>query len=361
MTLYYTALAAALAGDYRKLAKLKRRYGTWERAYEALRGAQAPAIFNAVPNLIAAQEALTRSQSAFIFAEDDGFPPLLREIAQPPFGIYVRGTLPVQMSAPDIAPAPDAVKLAFAIVGTRRATPEGCAIARRFARELAQAGSAIVSGLAFGIDAAAHEGCLDANGTTVAVLAGGLNKIYPRENTKLAEKILVAGGAIVSEYPPGVPPYPVRFLERNRLISGLARGALIVEAPFGSGSLATARFALEQNRDVFVVPGSIAQKNFEGSHRLIRQGATLVTAPEEILEAYGIVRKDAVRARMGAQSDAYSPEEALILQVLADIAAPAEVDKIATATKLEPRVVNQTLSFLLFRDIVKETKEGYTI
>lgn len=287
---------------------------------------------------------------------DTKYPALLREIAHPPFGIYVRGTLPQSMLPPNAASA-----LVIAIVGTRRATPEGKAIARRFARDLAQAGFIIVSGLAFGIDAAAHEGCLDANGTTVAVLAGGLDKIYPRENTKLAEKILAAGGAIVSEYPPGVPPYPIRFIERNRLISGLARGTLIVEAPYGSGSLATARFALEQNRDVFAVPGAITQKNFEGSHQLIRQGATLVTTPEEILESYGVSRKDAVCAQMRAHKDAYSPEEALILQALVDSATPAEVDKIIAATKLEPQAVNQTLSFLLFRNLIKETGGGYTI
>lgn len=344
--LYYNAVVTAVAGDYKKLCQLKERCGEWVRAYKTLRDIPKNGAFAAT------QATLARSASTLVLQRDAEYPPLLQEIAQPPFGIYVRGTLPPGMLQPSATPA-----LVIAIVGTRRATPEGKAITRNFARDLAQAGFIIVSGLAFGIDAAAHEGCLDANGTTVAVLAGGLDKMYPRENTKLAEKILATGGAIISEYPPGEPPYPIRFLERNRLISGLARGVLIVEAPYGSGSLATARFALEQNRDVFVVPGPITQKNFEGSHQLIRQGATLVTTPAEILEAYGVGSEQ----KIAAQWDGLPPEERLILKALQEIATPAEVDKITAITKLEPRVVNQTLSFLLFRDLIKETKDGYTI
>ncbi len=338
--LSYLAVSRAVSGDYRTLVKLKTRFGSWERARTALWNGT-----EAVRGMADAEKELARSGSVLILADEAGFPPLLREIPEPPFGIYVRGTLP------------PAGALAIAIVGTRRATPDGKAIARRFARELAQAGCAVISGLAFGIDAAAHEGCLEAGGKTVAVLAGGLHRTYPEENAKLAEKILETGGALVSEYPPGIPPYPVRFIERNRLISGLAQGVLIVEAPHGSGSLATARFALEQNRDVFVVPGPITQKNFEGSHDLIRQGATLAASSLEILEAYGVGSEE----KIAAQRNTLSAHETQVLKALQEIGAPAEVDKISTAAKLEPRIVNRAISFLITKELVEENERGYTI
>ena len=267
------------------------------------------------------------------------------QIPHPPFGIYVKGSLPPQDQA------------AIAIVGTRRATPDGKNIARRFAAGLARAGFIIASGLAFGVDAAAHEGRLDAKGTTIAVLACGLANVYPKNNASLAEKILAQGGAIISEYPPEMPAYPSRFLERNRIVSGLSKGILVVEAPERSGSLATARFALEQNRDVFVIPGQISHPNFKGSHALIRQGATLVTRPEDILEEYGVVPQDTILKIM----DAASPEEKLVLDILREAAAPADIDKIIDATRLEPRIVNQTVSALFIKGVIKELNEGYML
>ena len=337
---YYHAVAAAVAGDYAKIEKLKKGFGDWKSAYDAL-------VRSGASRLEPEKEweKLSRAGIGLVLHADDRYPRLLVEIADPPFGIYVRGTLP-----PEGRPS-------LAIVGTRRATPDGKRIARRFASELARSGFTIVSGLAFGIDAAAHEGCLEAEGVTVAVLAGGLDAVYPRENERLAAKILERGGAIVSEYPPGSPPYPGRFLERNRIISGLTQGVLIVEAPKGSGSLATARRALEQNRDVFVVPGPVAHPNFAGSHQLIRQGAELVTAPEEILEAYGMTREETI----AAQERTASREEMLILKALQEVRAPADVDKIAVITKLNIQIVNCALSSLILRNLVKESGGGYTI
>ena len=338
--LYYNAVATAAAGDYGKIAKCKEKFGDWKSAHEALGKSGAHPI---EPER--EWEKLVQANVRLILFTDDYYPGLLNEIADYPFGIYIRGALP-----PNKAPS-------IAVVGTRRATPDGKSIARRFACEIAQSGFVVVSGLAFGIDTAAHEGCLEARGTTIAVLAGGLNAIYPQENDRLAAKIIENGGAIVSEYPPGSPPYPGRFLERNRIISGLAQGVLIVEAPKGSGSLATARRALEQNRDVFVVPGPIMHPNFAGSHQLIRQGAELVTAPEEILEAYGVTREEKIAAR----ENAASPEETLILEALRSTSRPLEVDKIAATTKLEPQIVNRALSFLVLKNFIKERGGGYTI
>lgn len=338
--LYYNAIAVIAAGDRRKIRKLKKKFGTWESAYEALRNIGATSV-----DARAEWEKLVRENIALALGENNSYPPLLREIAERPFGIYIRGALPPSNAT------------AVALVGTRRATPEGKNIARRFARELAQAGCTIISGLAFGIDAAAHEGCLESRGRTVAVLAGGLDRVYPREHERLAEKILEYEGAVISEYPLGIPPYPDRFLERNCIISGLARGVLIIEAPVGSGSLATARCALEQNRDVFVVPGPIIHPNFAGSHELIRQGATLTTSAGEILEAWGITREE----KIDAMTKDASVEEALILEGLRNIREPLDVDKIVAITKLEPQIVNQTLSFLLLRNLIKEEGGGYTI
>ena len=343
--IYYHAVATALHGNYGSIAKLVKKFGSWKAAYEALARADAAAggLGAAAADPEKEWNGLARAGIRLSLFGDDDFPAALRELGDPPFGLYARGTLP-QANA-------------IAVVGTRRATPEGKNIARRFARELAQSGFVIVSGLAFGIDAAAHEGCLEAGGTTIAVLAGGLHDIYPHENARLAAKILEAGGAIVSEYPPGEPPYQDRFLERNRLISGLARGVLIVEAPRGSGSLATARRALDQNRDVFVVPGAIAHPNFAGSHALIRQGAELVTAPEDIFDSYGVTREEKIAAR----EHAASREEILILEALRGTSAPLEVDKIAAATKLEPHIVNRAVSFLVLKNSIRESGGGYTI
>jgi DNA processing protein len=338
--LYYNTVALALEGDYKKIAKLKQYFGTWENVYRALGRFGVPA-----PNPERAWDDLARADTHLVILGDERYPPLLREISRRPFGIYIKGSLTKDTEMP------------IAIVGTRRATAEGKDIARRFGRELANCGFTIISGLAFGIDAAAHEGCLDAGRRTVAVLAGGLHDIYPQTNDRLARKIIENGGAIISEYPLGAPPYGYRFLERNRIISGLSRGVLVVEAPEGSGALVTAREAREENRDVFVAPGSIVHSNFEGSHALIRQGAELVTCPEEILEAYNITHKD----EMAEKEKSASTEERLILKALREIKTPAHVDKIIETTKLEPRIVNQAIGFLLVKNFIRETGQGYTI
>ncbi|MEK7077163.1 MAG: DNA-processing protein DprA, partial [Patescibacteria group bacterium] len=290
---YYHALISALQGDYRKIAKVKGAHLTWRAAWESI-----PQAARAADPEKARGE-LSAAGARLILREEGEFPSLLREIPWPPFGIYVRGTLP------------ESGTHALAIVGTRKATEEGRGLAREFSYALARAGFTIVSGLALGIDAEGHRGALEAGGKTVAVFATGVDTPYPRMHEKLAEKILSQGGALVSEYPPGSPAFPYRFIERNRIVSGLAHGTLIIEAPKRSGTLATARFALDQNREVLVVPGPARHVNFLGSHKLIRSGATLVTSPEEILEAFGLGNAaDAETARCE------TPEEELIVSAL---------------------------------------------
>ena len=243
-----------------------------------------------------------------------------------------------------------------AIVGTRKATPGGKEAARTFARELVRMGCAVVSGLAFGLDAAAHEGALDGKGYTIAVLATGLDRIYPQWNTKLAERMIASGGALISEYPPGSPALPYRFLERNRIVSGLAEGVLIIEAPERSGSLATARFALEQDRQVFVVPGPATHPNYAGSHALIRAGAELVTQPAHVLEALGMAA-----APQSSGPEAYSKEEQLIREAFRTSTEPLAIDTIIRYTKLNAQTVNRTLSLLVIQGAIAENGTGYTM
>jgi len=336
--MFYHAVAVHTGGDYATIKRLRRDAESWRAAHEK----RSTGERTATPE--ASWEKLKQQNIQLLLREDECFPSLLREIPYPPFGIYIKGVLP----------KPD--QLAIAIVGTRRATPDGKSLARRFAAELARAEAAVISGLAFGIDSAAHEGCLEVCGTTIAVLACGLVEIYPRNNEPLAKKILACGGAIISEYPPEMPAYPSRFLERNRIVSGLSKGTLVIEAPERSGALATARFALEQNRDVFVTPGPVMHPNFKGSHALIRQGAELVTQPEDILMSYGVVKE-----KTAAVKYAGTPEEQIVLEFLAAQPEPADVDKLVAATKLEPRTANQALSFLLIKGAVTEIGAGYMI
>jgi DNA processing protein len=346
--LYYHAIAIAAHGDHHAIKKYRAAVGgdagSWKATYDALKREGA-----ALPDPERESERLERLGIQLVLSSHHEYPDRLRHIPHPPFGIYVRG---------EITAVTFANPLTLAIVGTRRASAEGKRTAHDFARELAGAGFTIASGLAFGIDAAAHEGCLDAGGITVAVLAGGLDHVYPYSHESLARKILARGGALISEYPPGEEPYGYRFIERNRIIIGISRGALIVEAPESSGALATARYAVEQNRDLFVVPGSVNAANFKGSHALIRQGAELVTVPDDILKEYDVVKKEHGGT---ATARGESPEEILVLKAMEEISTAADVDKLVAMTKLEPRIINRTLSFLILRGVVKESEDGYTI
>jgi DNA processing protein len=202
---------------------------------------------------------------------DAGYPPLLREIIDPPLALHTRGDRTLLHS------------MSVAVVGSRRASPYGVNAAQKLARDLASAGLVVVSGLARGIDAAAHEATLESSGKTIAVLGTGIDLIYPRSHAKLFRRI-EEEGLIVSEFAPGTPPLPENFPMRNRVISGLCVGTIIVEATSRSGSLITARMAAEQGREVFAVPGSIFSKGTEGTHRLIQYGAKLVHDVDDVFD-----------------------------------------------------------------------------
>ena len=224
---------------------------------------------------------------ALVGRDDAAYPQHLRKVYDPPPVLYVRGSL-----------RPDEGPKSVAIVGSRASTPHGRALARSMARELAGAGATVVSGLARGIDAAAHRGALDAPGRTVAVLGSGLDRIYPPENAPLAEAI-AGQGAVVSEFPLGTVPYPGHFPRRNRIIAGWSQAVVVVEAAARSGALVTARVALDEGRDVFAVPGHPSQPASAGCNQLIRDGAALVRDALDVAREMGLGLEVALESEPG--------------------------------------------------------------
>lgn len=214
---------------------------------------------------------LERPNHAFLTLSDAAYPQRLREIARPPLGLFCVGDV-------DLLNYPQ-----FALVGSRNPTPNGAQHAREFAANLAQRGLVITSGLALGVDAAAHEGALSVEGATIAVCGTGLDRVYPASNRQLA-KAIAGSGLLISEFSPGTQAQRENFPRRNRVISGMSLGVLVVEAALKSGSLITARLAMEQGREVFAIPGSVHNPLARGCHRLIRDGAKLVEQADDILE-----------------------------------------------------------------------------
>lgn len=213
---------------------------------------------------------IQRKNIAVIDIFDEQYPKLLKEISHPPLVLYIRGNTDVLNQR------------CLAVVGSRKATSYGIAMADEFSAQLASLGLVIVSGLARGIDSAAHRAALR-EGVTIAVMGSGLNNVYPRENRELADKIS-QGGAVISEYPMNEPPLKENFPRRNRIISGLSKGVLVIEAALRSGALITARRGCEQNRDIFALPGKVDSALSKGTHALIKEGAKLVESVEDIIE-----------------------------------------------------------------------------
>jgi DNA processing protein len=264
---------------------------------------------------------------ALLARDDPRYPQALLQTEARPPALYVSGRIEL-LNRP-----------ALAIVGSRSPTPQGRENARAFGKALADAGFAIVSGLALGIDAAAHEGGLDGAASTIAVVGTGPDIIYPRPNRALARRI-EAQGVLVSEYPPGTPARKGHFPRRNRLLSGLALGVLVVEANLVSGSLITARLAGEQGRDVFAIPGSIHSPLSRGCHKLIRDGAKLVETVGDVLEEFGVVGSSAAAGRT-TQADSPSSEGDGLLAALGHD--PADIDSIAARSGLAADAIAATL------------------
>lgn len=240
---------------------------------------------------------LAKKKMALVLREDAQYPPLLRQIAHPPHLLYVYGETDLTDRFP------------VAVVGTRRASAYGLTHTREIAAELAQTGVCVVSGLALGIDAAAHTGALDGGGRTVAVLGSALDKPYPQENEPLMRRILESGGSVVSEYAPGTPPSRYSFLQRNRIIAGMCLGTLVTEGPRRSGALNTATRTLENGREVFALPGNVDSPGAQLPNMLISEGARMVTGAADILSALVIEPKDAPKAAQAAVAPMEAPAE----------------------------------------------------
>ena len=242
-------------------------------------------------------DGLAKKKMALVLREDAQYPPLLRQIAHPPHLLYVYGETDLTDRFP------------VAVVGTRRASAYGLTHTREIAAELAQTGVCVVSGLALGIDAAAHTGALDGGGRTVAVLGSALDKPYPQENEPLMRRILESGGSVVSEYAPGTPPSRYSFLQRNRIIAGMSLGTVVTEGPRRSGALNTATRTLENGREVFALPGNVDSPGAQLPNMLISEGARLVTGAADILSALVIEPKDAPKAAQAAVAPMEAPAE----------------------------------------------------
>lgn len=283
-------------------------------------------------------EKLERESIRLVAWDDDNYPELLREINNPPFLLYIRGSF-----NPNLQPS-------LAVVGSRKYTRYGSQAAYGFAQELARCGLTVVSGLALGIDAIAHRGALDVHGRTMAVLGGSLDdkNIGPRSNFNLAREIIETG-CLISEYPVETAPSPNLFPARNRLMAGLTLGTLVIEAAENSGSLITASLALDFNREVFAVPGSIFSPVSSGTNRLIKNGAKMATGAQDILEELQLVlRQTAAEMKSVTQ---ITPEEEKVLAILSH--EPLQVDRIIKLTKLDASVANSILTVLEIKNLVK--------
>ncbi len=268
--------------------------------------------------------------------EDAGYPRLLKEIEQPPPVLYARG----EVTEDD--------EWAVAIVGTRRITAYGRQVAEDLAGTMARNGITVVSGLARGVDAVAHQACLKNGGRTLAVLGSGVDHIYPPEHRRLAQEI-VTNGAILSDYPPGTPPEATNFPPRNRIISGLARATVVVEAGKSSGALITATFAIEQGREVFAVPGGIYSPASQGTNQLIQQGARPYLTPQDILESLNIAMASEQRtARAVLPADA---TEAKLYALLS--ASPLHVDDLRAEVNLPVEQVSAALALMELKGLVR--------
>jgi len=272
----------------------------------------------------------------------DNYPPLLKEIHDPPGVLFTRGTFEPRD------------RLAVAIVGTRHASRYGLKQAAQLAASLARAGITVVSGMARGIDSVAHRAALEAGGRTIAVLAGGVLKPYPPENAQLAEEI-ARQGCVVSEVAPTMPPISGMFPQRNRIISGLTLGTIVVEAPDRSGALITARHAWEQNREVFAVPGHMDSRLSSGPHRLIRDGAKLVTSIDDILEELGpmaheVHRENGTTLRVPAEVTLNEVEQKVLQAIETQ---GSLIDEVTQSSGLPVHRVLSTISVLEMRSLIR--------
>ncbi|NLY90369.1 MAG: DNA-protecting protein DprA [Firmicutes bacterium] len=353
--LYWLALHKAPGIGPKRFYQLLAAFGTakaaWESDLRALTAVLGPKIaadllaFRRSCSLQAEEKRVKKAGCRVMLVTDTAYPPLLKKIIDPPPVLYYYGAFRPED------------RLAVAVVGSRRATPSGLATARKLAADLAAQGVTVVSGLARGIDSAAHRGALSVKGgRTIAVLGSGLDRVYPPENASLVEEI-AQRGVVCSEFPLGTPPYAGNFPARNRVISGLSLGVTVVEATNDSGSLITADFALEQGRDVFAVPGPIEREGSKGPHGLIKQGAFLVEEVKDILAVLNLpfLAVDADPPPEVAVQRA-DPGLTAAEQKIWDLLAAGEthIDHLIQASKLPAATVNAALTMLEMKGAVTQ-------
>ncbi|MGO8986888.1 MAG: DNA-processing protein DprA [Terriglobales bacterium] len=322
---YWLALALTPGLGPARIKRLIEHFGTAERVFHAsLTELEASGILAISAQSMATGKSLElaeqecaragEARARIISLSDPEYPARLKEIYDPPVILFVKGSVEV-LAQPGIA-----------MVGTRHPTPYGSGMAERLSTDLAARGLVIISGLARGIDTASHRGAIAAKGKTLAVLGTGIDVMYPKENTRLTEQIVALGGALISEFPVGTSPAPQNFPIRNRIISGLSVGVLVVEAAEYSGTRITSRLALEQNRDVYAVPGNVTNKSSWGPNTLIKQGAKLVATwedvweelPSEIQTTLGSARNESLEPETASlfPDEVKSPHEQKILKLL---------------------------------------------
>lgn len=338
----------------RRLVRLHDLFGSYKQACKASPGdLQRAGLNETQTNQIALHlktlslehetEKLDANQITLVSLQDDAYPALLAEIPDPPALLYVRGKLP---------PA-DSVMVST--VGTRSITTYGRTITPDIVLPLARSGMVIVSGLAFGVDALAHQTCIDAKTPTIAVLGSGIDvaSVYPRSHSLLAEQIIDGGGALISEYPPGTQSFKQHFVARNRIISGISVGTIIIEANLKSGALITARHALDQNRSVYAVPGPVYAKTSEGPNNLIKLGAKLITSASDILDDLQVAPNVAT---MNEQLPELTPHEKIIFDLLTF--EPTFADTLVENAQLDAQTVATTLTYLEIKGLVRNLGAG---
>ncbi len=354
--LFFNALNLACESNFSFLSALKSQFETFTLAWKA--DSFNKPVFNRFKkqtidsflerkkeiNPDVEWKKLLKINARLILLEEDDYPILLKETPSSPLGIYQLGEYDFQ--EPTIA-----------MVGTRKCSTYGKNAAEKLSRDLVGLGITIISGLAYGIDTFSHFAALNAKGKTIAVMGTGLDIIFPSANRKLAEKI-IDNGCLISEYPLSTPPLKHHFPERNRIISGLSLGTIVIECPLKSGSLITAKYALEQNREVFAVPGSIFSKTAEGTNDLIKSGAKLVNNVNDILGELNMPLKYEENILI---KEKLNEIEKIIMNILSESEQPLNVDEIIYLSNFNSPEVNQNLTFLELKNLIQKNPNGYTL
>ncbi|MCS6956374.1 MAG: DNA-processing protein DprA [Patescibacteria group bacterium] len=352
--LYYLGFSHFLGIGPIRFSLLKKNFGSAKNAYLAkeselkdILGEKLTEKFISFRNAFDLEkkfDEIKKKDIKILTVDDDGYPSLLKNISDPPICLYIKGNF--DFSSLD--------KLfSIAIVGTRKPTNYGIQIAKKFSFELAKAGFIIISGLAYGIDTIAHQSALEAQGKTIAVLGCGVDIIYPSANKNLYEKIIEKNGAVISEFPPGQTVLKGLFVSRNRIISGLSKGVIVVEGTADSGSLITGRYAGEQGKEVFAPPSPITSELSQAPNILLKQGAKLITSVEDIFEEFNL--KITPKKQEEIEKN-FSEIEKNIFQALKE--KPLAVDDLVLKLNLSINEVLKNLSIMEIKNLVKKNNQG---